>query len=83
MFKLYNYTDTIDFSDYELTPKEAILAKCYDCCCYQGVEVKACTSKNCPLFKFKEKWFKLPRKRNENDKRSFNTFGKSKTGLTN
>jgi len=76
MFKLYNYTNRTDFSDIELTPKEAILAKCYDCCCYDGDEVLMCEIKSCPLMKYKNKWFKKPRKRNENDRRHKNTFGR-------
>ena len=28
----------------------AINAKCYDCCCYDKVEVKLCTAKDCPLY---------------------------------
>lgn len=76
MFKLYNYKGDTDFSKIDLTPKEAILAKCYDCCVYQGAEVKKCTSKTCPLFSFKEKWFKIPRKPSNNDKRKFNNFGR-------
>lgn len=76
MFKLYNYEQPTDFSKIELTPREAVLAKCYDCCCYDGREVLQCDIKTCPLHQFKEKWFKLPRKRNLNDKRSLNKFGK-------
>ena len=29
--------------------RTAINAKCYDCCCYQKVEVKYCTAVGCPL----------------------------------
>lgn len=76
MFKLYDYNDITDFSNIELTAKEAILAKCYDCCCFDGVEVKECNIKTCPLHQFKEKWFKIPRKPKENDKRKKNTFKK-------
>jgi len=76
MFKLYNYDKPTDFSEIELTPREAILAKCYDCCCYDGNEVLLCDLKTCPLQQFKMKWFKKPRKRNLNDKRSLNTFNR-------
>ena len=55
-FKLRNYTNRTDFTDIELTPKEAILAKCYDCCCYDRKEVKACNIKQCPLHNLKNKW---------------------------
>ena len=58
-FKLRNYTERTDFSEIELTPKEAILAKCYDCCCYDRKEVKACNIVHCPLYKYKNKWFRV------------------------
>ena len=76
MFDFYKYTDRLDFTDIELTPKEAIVAKCFDCCCYDSEEVKLCDIKSCPLMKFKNKWFKKPRRKNEYDKRKENTFGK-------
>lgn len=56
MFKLKNYDRSIDFSDIDLSFKEAILAKCWDCCCYDRKEVKLCNIKHCPLYKFKQKW---------------------------
>ena len=57
MFKLKDYKERIDFSLIEkLGYKETILAKCYDCCCYDRKEVKACTIKHCPLYPYKEKW---------------------------
>lgn len=55
-FKLRDYKDLTDFTEIELTPKMAILAKCYDCCCYDRKEVKLCTIKHCPLMKLKDKW---------------------------
>lgn len=78
MFKLKNYVDRIDFSDIDLTMKEAILAKCWDCCCYQKEEVKLCTIKYCPLMKFKYMWLNGIGKKElaPDDKRRNNTFGK-------
>lgn len=65
-FVLADYTSVIkDWSEYEeLTPKQAILANCYDCCAYQSTEVKLCQSKECPLWLFKEKWWRTPRQIN-------------------
>lgn len=78
MFKLSCYTDRTDFTDIDLTPKEAILAKCYDCCCYDKKEVKACTIKHCPLMKLKDMWLNnIGKKTSETDRRKFNTFGRS------
>ena len=79
MFKLKNYVDRVDFTEIELTMKEAILAKCWDCCCYEKSEVKACTIKHCPLMKFKDKWLNKVGKKElaPNDKRRNNTFGKN------
>lgn len=78
MFKLKNYVDRVDFSDIDLTMKEAILAKCWDCCCYQKEEVKLCTIKYCPLMKFKDLWLNGIRTKElaPDDKRRNNTFGR-------
>lgn len=64
MFKLLDYQGITDFSKIELSAKEAILAKCWDCCCYDAIEVKECNIKTCPLHQFKEKWYKIPRRSN-------------------
>ena len=63
-FRLVDYNDIInDWSEYEeLTAKEAIVAYCHQCCCYQSTEVKLCPAKSCPLYLFKEKWYKTPKK---------------------
>jgi len=58
MFKLKEYNDRTDFTQFDdLTPKQAIMAKCYDCCCYDRKEVKYCDVKDCPLYPFKKRWF--------------------------
>ena len=56
MFKLKDYKDRVDFTNEDLNFKTAILAKCWDCCCYDRKEVKLCDIKYCSLYKFKEKW---------------------------
>jgi len=61
-FKLYDYNQLMDFTDIEMTAKEAICAKCHECCCFQATEVKKCKQTDCALFKFKEKWYKIPMK---------------------
>ncbi len=35
-----------------LTPRQAIIAKCYECCgyCVDGIEI--CTIENCPLYPY-------------------------------
>ena len=35
---------------YPKSLKSAIIAKCWDCCCYQKIEVSLCTAKDCPLW---------------------------------
>lgn len=62
-FRLADYNDVIeDWSVYEnLTPRERILAYCHQCCCYQSTEVKLCPAKSCPLWDFKEKYYRSPR----------------------
>ena len=72
MFDLKSYQNLTDFSNIELSAKEAILAKCWDCCCYDAMEVKECNIKTCPLHQYKVKWYKVPRTKNLNDKRSNN-----------
>ena len=57
MFKLKDYTDKTDFSEIKLTQRQAIMAKCYDCCCYDRNEVKLCESKTCPLYQYKKAYF--------------------------
>lgn len=58
-FKKQDYRDVTDFTKYEpLSVKEAIWAKCMDCCCYQFSEVKLCNVTTCPLHQFKERGFK-------------------------
>ena len=65
MFKLKDYKDRVDFEEIELTPKTAILAKCYDCCVYDRNEVKRCATTHCPLYPLKEKWLKRSKKVNK------------------
>ena len=63
--KLYDYNKLIDFTNVELTPKEAIIFKCHECCAFDSTEVKGCNNKMCALFKYKQKWYKTPRKFSE------------------
>lgn len=59
-FNLFYYKQPVDFTDIELTVKEAVISKCHECCAYQSSEVKACDCKTCSLYKFKLKWYKTP-----------------------
>ena len=63
-FKLVDYNDYVeDWSEYEeLTPKQAIVAYCHQCCCYQPSEVKQCVSKSCLLWLFRQKWYRTPKR---------------------
>lgn len=36
-----------------ISRSKAIRYKCLDCCNYQGNEVKDCTSKSCPLWRYR------------------------------
>ena len=36
-----------------LTKGQAIRAKCLDCCCWQNTEVRECTVKKCPLWRYR------------------------------
>lgn len=48
-FKISEYTDQKDLSDYSLTPKQAIMAFCKQCCGWQMKEALLCQCKHCPL----------------------------------
>lgn len=65
-FHLREYKNVIkDWSRYEtLNKKQAIIAKCLDCCCYDRNEVKLSPCKSCPLYIWKEIYFN---KRKEED----------------
>ena len=65
MFKLKDYKDRVNFKGMEITPKKAIMAKCYDCCVYDRSEVKKCMNTHCPLWPLKEKWMKRAKKVNK------------------
>lgn len=57
-----------------LTRAKAIRAKCLDCMCNQRAEVRACTTKTCPLWIYRmgyeinpETGGKIPRKKKEDE----------------
>lgn len=60
-FSLFDYREMgldycEDWSNSNITPKQAIMAKCFECCAWDIGEVKKCENKRCPLFAFKEKY---------------------------
>jgi hypothetical protein len=64
---LFDYDHLMDLSEMDLTVKERVNMYCHQCCCFQSTEVKACDSKDCPLWVLKEKWYKIPRKSSMTD----------------
>lgn len=48
-FLISEYNDLKDLSDYEMTPKQAIIAKCKQCCNFNMHEAILCNVKNCAL----------------------------------
>lgn len=60
--KLIDYNKLIDFTDIDLTPKEAIKFKCHECRCFNSKEVLLCDNTDCALYKYKVKWYKAPRR---------------------
>lgn len=42
-----------DYSTIRLTASKAIRAKCMDCTCQQQAEVRNCTIKTCPLWRYR------------------------------
>lgn len=59
-FKISEYTDTVDFREYEpLTLLEAVKANCKQCYCWDISEMKECNSYTCPLNQFLKNDFKI------------------------
>ena len=50
------YNGLCDLSSANLTPKQAILMKCKECCCFQPNEVRLCSSKDCSLWEISRKY---------------------------
>jgi hypothetical protein len=38
---------------FKISPRRAIAAKCYDCCCWDRTEVYQCTAFCCPLYRYR------------------------------
>lgn len=55
-FSLYEFCQSGDAREFEMTVKQAVIAKCFDCCCYDPSEVRQCTSVKCPLHSLRDKW---------------------------
>lgn len=52
-FNFKEYNKLVDFRQYDaLTPKQAIKAKCLECCCFSRSEANSCTIYDCPLQQF-------------------------------
>lgn len=48
-FYLSDYNDLVDLSEYVMTPRQAILAKCKECCGFSSMEAHRCNIKTCAL----------------------------------
>lgn len=48
-FLISEYNEQKDLSDYEMTPKQAIMAFCKMCCGWQMKEALLCQCTHCPL----------------------------------
>ena len=48
-FLISEYNEQKDLSDYEMTPRQAIMAKCKECCCWSMHEALLCQCTHCPL----------------------------------
>ena len=51
-FNLTDYTELVDLSDYEMTTRQAIMAKCKECCGFSTYEAMRCNCKTCALHRF-------------------------------
>ena len=54
--KYSEYNGLCDLSSANLTPKQAILMKCKECCAFQNNEVRLCNSKDCALWEISRKY---------------------------
>ena len=48
-FYLSDYNELEDMSEYVMTPRQAILAKCKECCGFSSMEAHRCNIKTCAL----------------------------------
>ena len=48
-FFIRDYNEQTDLYDYEMKPKQAILAKCKECCGFSMKEAILCQCTQCPL----------------------------------
>ena len=63
--KISEYKSIQDFSNIDLTPKNAIMLNCVSCCCYEPSEAKRCTDKHCPLWRISRKYFGIIKTQNK------------------
>lgn len=50
-FKLSDYNELVDLTDYEMSTKQAIMAKCKECSGFSSKEAILCNAKDCALHK--------------------------------
>ena len=55
-FNLHEFCQDLDGSRYEMTPKQAVIAKCFQCSVGDASEVQQCVTSGCPLFEFRKIW---------------------------
>ena len=55
-FKLSDYNELVDLSDYEMTIKQAVMAKCKECCGFSSKEAILCNAKDCALHKLYQRY---------------------------
>ena len=69
-FKISEYTELKDLKDYEMTPRQAIIAKCKECCGFSMHEAFLCNCTTCALHSLFERYTKnsLTQKKKQTDK---------------
>lgn len=50
-FSMNDYKDLVDLSDYDMTTKQCIMAKCKECSGFSSHEARLCNNKSCALYK--------------------------------
>ena len=50
-FNLSDYNELVDLSDYKMSIRQIIMAKCKECCGFSSHEAVLCKAKDCALYR--------------------------------
>ena len=55
-FNLRDYNELVDLSDYKMSIRQIIMAKCKECCGFSSKEAILCNAKDCALHKLYQRY---------------------------